>query len=192
MRTSGWALAGRTSRRVLFEALLGLGATAALYGSLDATAWTAYEAVEDQWIRDRHELLLEQAPMVAQAARLDLTLKLADLERRAMQFRQILGRDPNFLRGGIWQLTSLPVSDEDNTELMNANPEYRKRCERVRQLGEILRKHPQYETLRRAQVRLWKTPQYRDAHRRYTGRMQELQMQYGPGAASDAAFTGAR
>jgi hypothetical protein len=185
-------LAGRTSRRVLFEALLGLSATAALYGSLDATAWTAYEAVEDAWIRDRYDLLLQQAPMAAQAARLDLDLKLADLQRRAMQFRQILGRDQHLLRGGIWQLTSLPVTEEDNAGLMSANPEYRRHCERVRQLSETLRKHPQYEMLHRAQVRLWKTPQYRDAHRRYMGRMQELQMQYGAGAAGDAAFAGTR
>ena len=49
-KTQGGVLTGKTSRRVLLEAILGLGATAALYGSLDASAWTAYEAVEEAWI----------------------------------------------------------------------------------------------------------------------------------------------
>jgi hypothetical protein len=176
---------------VLLEALLGFGATAAvLYGSLDTAAWTAYEAVEEAWIRDRHELLLEQAPACVQAARIDLEFKLADLQRRGMQFRHIQSRDPNLLRGGIWQLTALPVSEEDDREILSSSPDYRKQYDRVRQLGEALRRHPQYEILRRAQVRLWKTPQYRDAHRRYTGRMQELQQNYGSGATGDPAITG--
>jgi hypothetical protein len=185
------ALAGSTSRRVLLEVFLGFGATAAvLYASLDGTAWTAYEAVEEAWIRDRHELLLEQAPACVQAARIDLELRLADLQRRGMQFRQMLNRDPTLLRGGIWQLTALPVSDDDNLEMMGASQDYRRQCDRVRQLGEALRRHPQYDVLRRAQVRLWKTPQYREAHRRYTGRMQELQQNYGSGPAGDAAVSG--
>lgn len=181
-RTQRHVFTGRTSRRVLLEAILGLGATAALYGTLDASAWTAYEAVEEAWIRDRYELLIDQAPGAAAAARLDLDLKIADLQRRGVQFRHILTRDPNLLRGGVWQLTSLPLSEEDNAEILSASPEYRSRCERVRQLGEALRRHPEYEALRRAQVRLWKTPQYREVHRRYTGRMQELQLQYGSGS----------
>jgi hypothetical protein len=184
----GRALTGTTSRRVLLETILGLGATAVvLYGSLDATAWTAYEAVEEAWIRDRHELLVEQAPGCVQAARLDLEMKLADLQRRGLQFRQLLSRDPGVLRGGIWQFTSLPVSDEQNEQMRGSSQEYRKQCDRVKQLGEALRQHPDYDELRRAQVRLWKTPQYRDAHRRYTGRMQELQQHYGSGAVPEAA-----
>jgi hypothetical protein len=74
--------------------------------------------------------------------------------------------------------------------MAGANAEYRRQCERVRQLSEQLRRHPQYEALRRGQVRLWKTPQYRDAHRRYTGRMQELQLQYGSGSAAEASVAG--
>lgn len=189
-RTQHKAFTGRTSRRVLLEAFLGLGVSATLYGSLDGSAWTAYESVEEAWIRDRYELLVEQAPAAAGAARLDLELKLADLRRRGFQFRQVLSRDANALRGGVWQLTSLPVSEEENAEMVNASPEYRTRCERVRQLGESLRRHPDYEVLRRAQVRLWKTPQYREVHRRYTGRMQGLQLQYGSGAAADGAVAG--
>jgi hypothetical protein len=190
-RSLGRSLAGAPSRRVLLEALLGIGATAAvLYGSMDTTAWTAYEAVEEAWIRDRHELLVEQAPACVQAARIDLELKLADLQRRGMQFRHILSHDPNLLRGGIWQFTALPLSEDDSLGLMGSSPEYRKVSDRVRQLGEALRRHPHYDVLRRAQIRLWKTPQYRDAHRRYTGRMQELQQNYGSGTAGESAITG--
>jgi hypothetical protein len=181
---------GGTSRRVLLEAILGLGAGVALYGSMDASAWTAYEAVEEAWIRDRYELLVEQAPAAAEAARIDLELKLADLRRRGIQFRVLLGRDPGILRGGVWQMTSLPVSDRENAEMMGTNPEYRASCERMRRMSAALRSHRDYDSLRRAQIRLWKTPQYRDVHRRYTGRMQELQLQYGSGSAADSAVTG--
>ena len=90
----------------------------------------------------------------------------------------------------MWQLTSLPVSDEENAGMMNTNAEYRASSERIRRLGQALRGHRDYELLRRAQIRLWKTPQYREVHRRYTGRMQELQLQYGSGSAADSAVTG--
>lgn len=166
------------SRRVVLEALLGLGAGSSLYGYLDSTAWRAYEAVEEAWIRDRHAVLLQQAPAASSAAHVDLELRLADLARRGMQFRHLLKRDPNALRGGVWQLTSLPISERENAEMISI-PEYRKKDERVRQLNGALRRHPQYENLRRAQTRLWKTPEYREIHRRYTGRMQELQRLYG-------------
>ena len=167
----------------MLETLLGLSAASTLYASLDSTAWQAYEAVEEAWIRDRHELLVQHAPIAAAAARIDLELKLADLQRRAMQFRHILESDPALLRGGVWQMTALPLSDHDNAAMLTSNPEYRKKCDRIRQLTESLRRHPGYETLRRAQIRLWKTPHYREVHRRYMGRMQELQRLYGSGTA---------
>jgi hypothetical protein len=175
----------------MLETLLGLGAVSTLYASLDSTAWQAYEAVEEAWIRDRHELLVQHAPAASAAAKIDLDLKLEDLQRRAVQFRHLLGCDPAILRGGIWQMTALPVSDGENAEMLAELPDYRKKCERIRQLTDVLRQHPQYEALRRAQIRLWKTPQYRDVHRRYMGRMQELQRLYGGGApGSDVAIAG--
>ena len=172
----------RTSRRTMLETLLGLSAASTLYASLDSTAWQAYEAVEEAWIRDRHELLVQHAPIAISAARIDLELKLSDLQRRAMQFRHILSFDPTLLRGGVWQMTALPLSDQDNAAMLSSNPEYRKQCDRIRTLTEALRRHPDYEMLRRAQIRLWKTPQYREVHRRYMGRMQELQRLYGTAA----------
>ena len=172
----------RTSRRTMLETLLGISAASTLYASLDSTAWQAYEAVEEAWIRDRHELLVQHAPIAVSAARIDLELKLTDLQRRAMQFRHILGSDPTLLRGGVWQMTALPLSDQENAAMLSSIPEYRKKCDRIRALTEALRRHPAYETLRRAQIRLWKTPQYREVHRRYMGRMQELQRLYGTGA----------
>lgn len=181
--------AGQTSRRVVLEALLGLGVTNALYGSLDSNAWRAYEAVEEAWIRDRHELLIQSSPAVAAVAAQDLDVKLADLKRRAIQFRHLLGCDPGLLRGGIWQMTALPVSTTEECEMSSLLPEYRKQEEHLKQLTEMLRQHPQYGLLQRAQMRLWKTPQYREIHRRYMGRMQELQRQYGGGTSTAATPT---
>lgn len=172
-----------TSRRVLLEAMLGLGAVSALYGSLDLTAWRAYEAVEEAWIRDRYQLLVQHAPGVLNAARVDLDLRLADLSRRSIQFRHLIESNPALLRGGVWQLTALPVTEAENSEMLAKVPEYRKETERIRQMTDALRSHPQHEILRRAQIRLWKTPQYREIHRKYMGRMQELQRLYG---ATDA------
>lgn len=167
---------------LLLELVLGLGVANAAYSSLDLVAWQAYEAVEEAWIRDRYQLLIQHAPAALNAARIDLELKLADLNRRALQFRHLISSAPALLRGGVWQLTSLPVSDAENTEMLSKVPEYRKQTERIRQMSVALRSHPQYEIFRRAQVRLWKTPQYREIHRKYTGKMQELQRLYGGGA----------
>jgi hypothetical protein len=115
---------------------------------------------------------------VLSAARLDLDIKLADLQRRSIQFRHLLATNPALLRGGIWQLVALPVAEEESAEMLRTQPEYRKLSERVRQLTEELRLHSQFDMLRRSQVRLWKTPQYREIHRRYMGRMQDLQRLY--------------
>jgi hypothetical protein len=178
----------------MLETLLGLGTATTLYASLDSTAWQAYEAVEEAWIRDRHELLLQHAPIAIGAARIDLELKLADLQRRAIQFRQILNADPALLRGGIWQMTALPVSEQDHNAMISGVPDYRKLCDRIKQLTESLRRHPHYPTFKRAQVRLWKTPHYREVHRRYMGRMQELQRLYGTGTSGgggDVSIAGA-
>lgn len=173
----------------MLETLLGLSATSVLYANLDDSAWQAYEAVEEAWIRDRHELLLQQAPAALSAARIDLELKLADLQRRSMQFRHLLECDPSALRGGVWQMAAISVTDTEQMDLMTI-PEYRKACERVRHLTGSLRRHKHYEILRRAQMRLWKTPQYHEVHRRYTGRMHELARAYGgtatPGYATAA------
>lgn len=167
----------KTGRRVLFQALLGLGASQALF-ALDLSAWRAYEAVEEAWIRDRYELLVQEAPGAPAAASLDLEVRLADLRKRAIEFRVLSARDQSLLHGGIWQLASLPVTPPVQRELMG-NPEYRKVCDSVRRLTDQLRRHPQFSILQKAQMRLWKTPQYRDIHRRYTGKMQDLQRMYG-------------
>ncbi|MBC7925644.1 MAG: hypothetical protein H7039_08310 [Bryobacteraceae bacterium] len=163
-----------TRRRLLFKALLGLGAGTVLYASVDVGAWRAYEAVEECWIRDRHELLVQIAPGAVGAASLDLEVRLADLRRRALEFRFLVLRDQTLLQGGIWQLTALPLSPAVHREL-SGNSEYRRAQDRIRLLNDALRKHPSFDTLHRAQLRLWKTPQYREIHRRYTGKMQELQ-----------------
>lgn len=175
----GRAESGRpTSRRVMLQTLFGLSASTVLYANLDDSAWQAYEAVEEAWVRDRHQLLLQQAPAAVSAARIDLELKLADLQRRSMQFRHLLQCNPASLRGGVWQMTAMSVTDTEQADLMTSS-EYRKACERVRQLTASLRHHKHYEILRRAQMRLWKTPQYHEIHRRYVGRMHELARAYG-------------
>lgn len=168
-----------TSRRVILEAMLGLGAAGSLHAALDTAAWQAYEAVEEAWIRDRFELLVQHTPAALGAARVDLELKLADLQRRGMQFRHLAANNPALLRGGIWQLTALPVADVEDAALTKGNADYRKQTERIRRLSDDLRAHPRYDILHRAQIRLWKTPQYREIHRKYMGRMQELQRIYG-------------
>jgi hypothetical protein len=158
--------------------LLGAGALNSAYGSPDSTAWQSFEAVEEGWIRDRYELLTRNAPGAIDAARIDLQLHLAELNRRAIQFRHLLSCNPAAVRGSVWQLAELSVSDSENAEMLSKLPEYRKELDRIKQLSEALRAHPQYDDLRRAQVRLWKTPQYREIHRKYMGKMQELQQLY--------------
>ena len=101
-----------------------------------------------------------------------------------MQFRFLLNRDSALLRGGVWELTSLSVSPEEQAEMLATIPEYRRQEEQVHQLAETLRRNPQYAILQRAQIRLWKTPQYRDMHRRYMGRMQDLQKSFGSGVTA--------
>jgi hypothetical protein len=78
-----------------------------------------------------------------------------------------------------WQLSWLPIDAQETAEIRAASAAYRKQELVIRQLGEELRRHPEYEEFRHAQTRLWKTPEYRTLHRRYCGRMQELQNTYG-------------
>jgi hypothetical protein len=93
-----------TTRRTVMGLLLALGGGPALYGSaLDQVAWRAYEAVEESWIRDRHALLVEQCPECAEAADIDLELKLAELQRRALQFQYVSKHNPRLLQGGMWR-----------------------------------------------------------------------------------------
>jgi hypothetical protein len=159
--------------------LLGLGTGAAVRGSaLGDAAWRAYEAVEEAWIRDRHSLIVEQCPDCAEAAAIDLELKLTELYRRAMQFQHLSKADPQQLRGGMWQLSWIPLSHADMAKLVATNAAYRRQDEKVRRLTSDLRRHPEYEEFQRAQTRLWKTPEYRSVHRRYSGRLQELNRIY--------------
>ena len=118
------------------------------------------------------------APSVRNQPSIDLELKLAELRRRAMQFRYLSKHHPDQLRGGMWQLSWLPLSG-DLTDLLATNAAYRQNEETIRNLTEGLRKHATYEGFRKAQMRLWKTPDYRFVHRRYSGRLQELNQAYG-------------
>jgi hypothetical protein len=174
-----------TTRRSAITTLLGLGSGTVVCGStLNGNAWRAYEAVEEAWIRDRYALLVEQCPECSEAAGIDLELKLAELRRRAMQFRYLSKHHPDQLRGGMWQLSWLPLSGADLTNLLETNAPYRQNEATIRKLTEDLRKHTTYEGFRVAQMRLWKTPDYRSVHRRYSGRLQELNQAYGPAAGS--------
>ena len=163
----------------MIETLLGLGAAGVLHAALDSSAWRAYESVEDAWIRDRHALLVKHSPNAQMAAEIDLNLKLAELQRRAMQFKHLLRRNPRQLRGGVWQLSWLPLTDREKSELESADSAYRRHEKKIRQLAEDLRQHADYDAFRHAQTRLWKTPEYKELHRQYSGRMQELQKIYG-------------
>jgi hypothetical protein len=172
------------TRRTVMSTLLGLGAGTAVCGlALDETAWRAYEAVEEAWIRDRHALLLSQCPECGEAAGLDLELKLAELQRRALQFQYLSRHNPVQLRVGMWQLAWLELSTEDIGRLAASNPQFRRLDDKIRRLTEELRKHSESEPFRRAQIRLWKTPEYRSVHRRYSGRLHELNQIYNGSAA---------
>jgi hypothetical protein len=162
----------------MIESLLGLGAAGILHGALDSTAWRAYESVEEAWIRDRYELLVKYTPAAAGAAEIDLDLKLAELHRRSMQFKYMLKHNPKQLRGGVWQLSWLPITEAEKTDLEMADATYRRHERRIRELSKALREHADYGTFRQAQTRLWKTPDYREIHRKYSGRMHELQKLY--------------
>jgi hypothetical protein len=163
----------------MIESLLGLGAAGILHAALDSTAWRAYESVEEAWIRDRHELLVKYSPAAAGAAEIDLDLKLAELHRRSMEFMYLLKRNPKQLRGGVWQLSWLPMTETEKSNLENADQAYRRHERKIRRLSQALRDHADYDAFRQAQTRLWKTPEYREIHRKYSGRMQELQKTYG-------------
>src|SRR5688572_18870770 len=102
-----------TTRRDMIETLLGLGAASALHAALDTPTWRSYESVEEAWIRDRHALLIMQSPAAEAPAQIDLELKLAELQRRKIQFRHLMKRNPQQLRGGVWQLSWLPFTDSD-------------------------------------------------------------------------------
>lgn len=167
-----------TTRRGMFEVLLGLGAAVSLQGALDGTAWRAYESIEEAWIRDRHLLLVKQTPAAAAIAKIDLELKLAELRRRGAQFKHLLRCNPRQLRGGIWQLSFLPFNQVEEGELQS-DSNYHRLQERVRSLAHAVQEHPDNRLLRQAQTHLWKTPEYREIHQRYSGRMQELSALYG-------------
>jgi hypothetical protein len=163
----------------MIVALLTAGAASALYGEIDLGAWRAYERLEEDWIRERHSLLIAQSPEAAGAAALDLDLKLAELQRRSREFRYLKRRNPQELRGGIWQLSWLPLTGKHRSSLLARDADYRRHEQRIRELNDTLHAHPEYESFRQAQTRLWKTPEYKRIHRRYTGRLQELQRVYG-------------
>ena len=168
-----------TTRRTVMSALLGLGAGSALCsGPLDAGAWRAYEAVEEAWIRDRHALLLEQCPGCGGPAAIDLDLKLAELQRRGIQFEYLGKHHPEQLRGGMWELTWIPLSPRDTSRLLATNAQYRENEDKIRRLSATLRNNPHYDHFRTSQIRLWKTPEYRSVHRRYSGRLYELNRIY--------------
>jgi hypothetical protein len=169
----------------MIESLLGLGAASVVHAALDSNAWRAYESVEDAWIRDRHALLIKQSPQVETAAQIDLDLKLAELQRRAIQFRHLMKRNPRQLRGGVWQLSWLPFTEQQKSNLESADPAYKRQEMKIRELSQSLREHPDYDAFRNAQMHLWKTPEYKEIHRRYSGRMQDLHKLYG-GAGFDS------
>ena len=163
----------------MLQTVLGLGAAGVLHAALDTSAWRAYESLEETWIRERSQLLAKQSPNAAGAARIDEELKMAELHRRALQFKHLTKHKPGQLRGGVLQLSWLPFSDEEKAELESSDADYRRQEKKIRELAESLRKHPEHEAFRHAQTRLWKTPEYRIIHRKYSGRLQELQKAYG-------------
>ncbi len=83
----------------------------------------------------------------------------------------------------MWQLSWLSMSANETSKMLASTPGYRQQDEKIRRLADELRKSPDYEEFRRAQMRLWKTPEYRSVHRRYSGRLQDINRAYG-GAAS--------
>jgi hypothetical protein len=78
----------------------------------------------------------------------------------------------------------IPLTDAELARMVLTDPAYRKQDEKIRRLNDALRKHPSYQDFHRAQTRLWKTPAYHSVHRRYTGRLQELNRVYSGAADS--------
>ena len=169
--------AAKSRRRLILETLIALGAGSTVHAFSDQAAWQAYEAVEEAWLRNRHELLMQQAPAAMSAAAIDLEIRLTYLKKRAMEFQYLQKAEPPTQRIPVWQFGATQLSSARVADLQRSSLPYRKCEERIRQLTDMLRHHPEYEILRRAQIRLWKTPDYREAHRRYMGRLQELQKQ---------------
>lgn len=164
-----------TIRRSAVTVLLGIGSGTTVRSSeLDPSAWRAYEAVEETWIRDRHTLLLHQSEVCSETAAIDLELKLAELRRRGLQFLYLSKHHPQELRGGVWQLSWIPLTTIDIAKITAISPEYRRQEQKIRRLAEELRKSPNYESFLKAQTRLWKTPEYHALHRRYSTRLKEL------------------
>ena len=131
------------------SALLGLGAGSALCGTtLDTEAWRAYEAVEESWIRDRHALIIEQCPECAGPAAIDLDLKLTELQRRGIQFQYLTKHHPGQLRGGMWQLSWIPLTARDTVKMLAASAQYREYEDRIRRLSTTLRNDPHYDHFR--------------------------------------------
>ena len=77
------------------------------------------------------------------------------------------------------------MTDSDLTDLLADNPEYRQNEEPNPDPDRRLRKHPNLREFRAAQTQLWKTPDYRLIHRRYSGRLKELNKAYGSIVGSD-------
>ena len=169
----------QTTRRGLIGAILGLGAVSVVQGALDVSAWRAYEGLEDEWIRQKHQLLVQQYPTLSGAAKLDEELRLAELQRRALQFGYLVRTRPNALRGGVAQFAWLPWTEKDSVAYGALDSDYRNRDRYIRSLTEALRQHPDYDRLRASQTKLWKTNEYRDLHRRYSSRLHDLQSFYG-------------
>jgi hypothetical protein len=168
-----------TTRRGMIESLLGLGAASVVHAALDSTAWRAYESVEQTWIRDRHALLIRQSPQLEEVAQIDLDLKIAELQRRAIEFKHLMKRNPRQLRGGVWQLSWLPVSEQEKRQLESSHAGYKRQEGKVRELADSLRKHAEYQAFRNAQMQLWKTPEYKAIHRKFSESMLELHRTYG-------------
>ncbi len=169
----------QTTRRGLIGAILGLGSVSVVNAALDVSAWRAYAGVEEDWIWQRHSLVVKEFPNLAGVAKLYNELRLAELQRRGLQFGHLSKTRPNALRGGILQFGWLPWTEKDTAAQSAADAEYAKKDRYIRSLTEALRQHPDYDILRQSQTKVWKLPEYKEMHRRYTGRLQELQAFYG-------------
>ena len=74
----------KVGRSVAGKFLVCLGVTALAANAFDPSAWKAYEAVEEAWIRECHAFVIQQAPAAVGVAQMDLEIKLTELRLRAL------------------------------------------------------------------------------------------------------------
>ncbi|MGH9630918.1 MAG: hypothetical protein ACRD7E_21615, partial [Bryobacteraceae bacterium] len=139
-----------------------------------ADHWDIYQAVEEEWLRQRCKLVIRQAPAVAEAALLDLELAVGQLQLRAMEFRYALGMRRPRLRIGMWEMIGVQITDSERWRLRSVSGMFRQLERNVEDALAALVRSPDYVELRRRQAHTWKTPEGQSLYRSYWSSLERL------------------